>query len=185
MTTGNHKSAGSLLADRCYAISRMIHWITVAVVIALLMIALFGGIDPHGTGNGAFLLHSSLGIALYLLTISRVVLWLIYRPAARLIDSSRTTNGIARRLRIAFYGLLIALPISGWFLASEEGMHSSLLGMPALPQWYHEGATQHTVSSSDTPVVIVLNRIHAGLAATLFAVVAGHLLFAVRGRKVR
>jgi len=173
--------SGSVLAIRCYKVSRTIHWLSVALVITLLITALFGGIDPHGTGNDAFVWHSSLGIALYVLTISRVFLWLIYRPEAGSIDSSMTDRGIPRTLRTAFYGLLIALPISGWILASEEGMHSSLFGIPSLPQWYNERAAQHT--AGEAPAIVVLNRIHGGLAATLFAVVAGHLLLAMRSRK--
>jgi cytochrome b561 len=183
MRIDNQEETGSVLADRCYKVSRMVHWMSVALVIALLITAIFGGIDPHGAGNGAFLWHSSLGIVLYLLTMSRVFLWLIYRPAARSIDLSRATRRINRTLHMAFYGLLLALPVSGWYLAAEEGMHSSILETFGLPQWYHEGAIQHT--SSDTPVIILLNRLHEGLAAILFAVVAGHILRTVRDQKLR
>jgi cytochrome b561 len=185
MTTNANARPEMVFAARCYSISRVVHWITVALVIVLLITALSGGIDPHGSGSGAFLWHSSLGIALYLLTISRVLLWLIYRPAARPSVTSGTTKGIDRSLRIAFYVLLLSLPISGWLLASEEGMHSSFLGIPALPQWYHEGVAQHTAGASDTTIVMILNRIHAWLAAALFAVVAVHLLTAARAWKDR
>jgi len=180
MTANDTSRPEMAFAARCYSISRVLHWITVVAAIALLMTAVLGNIDPHGSGSGAFLLHSSLGIALYLLTISRVLLWLIYRPAASSAAGFRTTNGIDRTLQIAFYVLLLSLPISGWFLASEEGMHSSLLGIPALPQWYHDGIVQHAAGSSDTPLVMVLNRIHTGLAAALFVVVTTHLLTVIR-----
>jgi len=170
------------LAARCYAMSRIIHWVTVALVIALLVTALLGNIDPHGPGNGAFIWHSSLGIALYLLSISRVLLWLIYRPTVVAPTSMGGRQGIDRALRLAFYALLLALPISGWFLASEEGMRSTHFGIPALPQWYHEGAIQHTIATPDSTIVVVFDRIHSGLAASLFVVIAAHLFTTVRAR---
>jgi cytochrome b561 len=78
MTGGGAKQTG--FAARVFNTSRFIHWITVALVIGLLVTALFGGIDPHGNGNSAFLWHSSLGISVYLLSISRVLLWVFYNP---------------------------------------------------------------------------------------------------------
>ena len=38
-------------AIRCYAWSRAIHWVTIALLGGLLVTALFEDIDPHGSGN--------------------------------------------------------------------------------------------------------------------------------------
>jgi len=75
-------SQNRAFALRCYAWSRANHWVTVALVSGVLIIALFENIDPHGSGNDAFLWHSFLGLTVYLLTISRVLLWFVYRPTA-------------------------------------------------------------------------------------------------------
>jgi cytochrome b561 len=196
MTMSSAAIPSATFAARCFKVSRVIHWITVALVCGLLLTALFGGIDPHGAGNTAFLWHSSLGIALYLLSISRVLLWLIYRPMADPANDASGKGEAARRgLQIAFYALLIALPISGWFLASEEGTSAHLLGIPALPQWYfHEAAQESTAirravpletTPSDTSVVVNLIRIHVALAAALSVVVAIHIFTVVRDRSRR
>jgi cytochrome b561 len=181
-------------AARCYKVSRVIHWVTVALVSGLLVTALFGDIDPHGAGNSAFLWHSSLGVTLYLLSISRVLLWLIYRPTAKAVAVEKG-EGAERGLRIAFYALLLALPISGWFLASEEGMPAHLFGIPALPQWYYREAVQqstpirgsdsHEAKSNEESVVTILNRIHATLAAALSAIVVIHVFSVLRDRPWR
>ena len=181
-------------AARAFKTSRVIHWITVALVSGLLITALFGGIDPHGTGNSAFLWHSSLGISVYVLTISRVLLWLFYWPVAIPAIAPGKFEATDRGLRLAFYALLVALPISGWLLASEEGMPAHLMGMPALPQWYYrEPAHQSTVRatepqetrSNDKTVVIYLRRIHATLAGALSAVVVIHVFTVIRVRARR
>ena len=93
---------------------------------------------------------------------------------------------VRRGLRVAFYALLIAVPLSGWWLASEEGMPAHLLGMPALPQWYHQGGAPHLGSTHSEasrenavqkdPVVPDLSRLHASLSAALAVVIALHLI---------
>jgi cytochrome b561 len=179
-------------AIRCYAWSRAIHWVTVALVSGLLVTALFDNIDPHGSGNKAFLWHSSLGLTVYILSITRVLLWFVYRPTA---SSAGNPDAVHRELRLAFYAVLIALPISGWWLASEEGVSSHVFAIPALPQWYqhegaaHSGSTDSEVAREDAareaPVVRYLTRLHASLGAALAIVIALHLLSAIRTRKQR
>jgi cytochrome b561 len=192
MTISSDATPSATFAARCLKVSRLIHWLTVTLVCGLLLTALFGGIDPHGAGNNAFLWHSSLGIAVYLLSISRVLLWLIYRPMQHPPEASGKGEEAHRGLHITFYALLLALPISGWFLASEEGMSAHLLGIPALPQWYfHEAARQstanreavvHEAAPSGTFVVTYLARTHATLAAALSIVVAIHIFTVIRDR---
>jgi len=178
-------------AIRCYAWSRAIHWVTVALVITVLSIALFANIDPHGSGTKAFLWHSSLGIAVYLLTITRVLLWFVYRPRAR--NAVKPEVGVRKGLRAAFYALLIALPISGWWLASAEGVAVPVFWIPALPQWfYQEGATHLGSTASEksregaareSPAVKYLAPVHSSLGVALALVIALHLLSIIWTRK--
>ena len=180
-------------AARCFVASRVIHWITVALVCGLLVSALSAGIDSHGAGNTAFLWHSSMGIVLYLLSISRVLLWLIYRPHAPSADASAPLGALHRGMQIAFYALLVAAPISGWVLASEEGASAHVFGIPALPQWYfQEPARQaaaiheaHARGAADPPLIVDLIRIHAVLAAALFLVIVLHVVTVIRERALR
>ncbi len=178
-------------ALRCYAWSRAIHWVTVALVGGVLITALFDNIDPHGSGNDAFLWHSFLGLTIYLLTITRILLWFVYRPTA----SGAAEPNAYRALRTTFYALLIALPISGWWLASEEGMPAHVFGIPALPQWYHQEAAEHSGSTDSggtreaavqkVRIVRNLARLHASLGAALAIVIPLHLLTVFRPRKRR
>jgi cytochrome b561 len=185
MTADVNARPDTVYAARGYRISRVIHWVTVALASALLLIALLGDIDPHGSGNGAFLWHSSLGFAFYLLAVSRVLLWFIYRPTEDPFRATQMGQRINWALQTAFYTVLLALPLSGLFLALEEGMHSTLFGLPVLPQWYHEGVVEHSNEMSDTSAVLVLGRVHATLAVVLIMVIAAHLVTAIRGRARR
>jgi len=181
-------------AHHCFKVSRVIHWLTVALVSGLLVTALFWDIDPHGSGNGAFLWHSSLGISVYLLSMARLVLWLVYRSTPPRADEPKTQGG-GPGVRYAFYALLLALPFSGWLLASEEGMPAHLFGITSLPQWYERTAPlpstvgslreSHDAATNDTAIVINLNRNHAALAAALSAVIVIHLFAVIRDRTRR
>jgi cytochrome b561 len=179
------------IADRCYKVSRVIHWLTVSLVSGLLATALFWDIDPHGSGNGAFLWHSSLGVSVYLLSMSRLLLWFVYRPTKPPADEQDAQGGV-RGMRYAFYALLLALPLSGWLLASEEGTPAHVFGMPSLSQWYERMAPlpstggspseSHDPTTKDTSIVIYLSRIHAALAAALCAVIVIHVFLVIRHR---
>ena len=181
-------------AHHCFKVSRVIHWLTVALVSGLLVTALFWDIDPHGSGNGAFLWHSSLGILVYLLSMSRLFLWFVYRPTGPRADEPKTQGG-GRGVQYAFYALLLALPLSGWLLASEEGMPAHLFGIPSLSQWYERAEPlpstvgspreSHDATTQDTVIVINLIRIHAALAAALYAVIVIHLFAVIRDRTRR
>jgi cytochrome b561 len=180
-------------ANGCHAWSRAIHWITVVLMLGLLITGLFGNIDPHGSGNRAFWWHSSLGIGVYLLAVSRVLLWIVSRPA-----SSNADKGKPRwdsTLRIAFYALLVALPVSGWWLASEDGMSTRVLGVPMLPQWYHQESTSPSMAAQSEasrdypsrkgPLISNLARLHASLNAALALVIALHIILTVRNFRAR
>lgn len=186
----SNMTATVTFADRCFKLSRFIHWMTVALLSGLLVTALLWNIDPHGSGNTAFLWHSSLGISVYLLSMARVLLWLVYRPTRRGADNQEAQVG-RPGLRYIFYGLLLALPFSGWILASEEGMPAHLFGLPALPQWYERAAPSpigsadkpKLLTTRDTTSVIYVNRVHAALAAALSSVIVVHIFTVIQARR--
>lgn len=145
-------------AARCYRLSQAIHWLTVALASGLLITAPYGNVDPHWHGSDAFRWHGSLAIVLYLLSMSRVLLWLMYLPTAAPMRATGTAEKANRGLRAALYALLVALAVSGWWLASEEGSSAQGFGIPVLPQ---------------------LIRLHASLGAALAAVIIMHIFVAI------
>jgi cytochrome b561 len=187
-----HKPGISDFARTCHAWSRGIHWATVAMMAAVLVTAVLAPIDPHGSGNAAFHWHSSLGLAVYVLAIARLFLWIAHRSALRVAaDSKYAMNG---GLRVAFYALLVALPLSGWVLAVEEGMSTHRLPFPVLPQWVHSDpasgsgsvptAPAPRAASGDAPLVTRLSGVHAILGVALAFVIALHI-HRVVGSRVR
>jgi cytochrome b561 len=116
-------------------LSQTIHWLTVALVVALLLTGLVGDVDPEKPDEAVFMWHGSLGVLVLVLAILRIFLR-IARPAPALpATMRRVERGIARVIHIAFYVLLFALPLTGWLAASAEGASVNFFGTVSLPRY--------------------------------------------------
>jgi cytochrome b561 len=151
------------------------------------------------SANGAI----SDSFAMRVFKVSRIIHWATVALVSGLavaawfgeIDPHGNGNSAFQWHSSLGYALLVALPISGWSLASEQGMPAHLFGMPALPQWYYrepahqfaaDRATEpHETRSNDNSVVIYLRRIHGTLAAALSIVVVIHVFTVIRVRARR
>ncbi|MEM8663237.1 MAG: cytochrome b, partial [Pseudomonadota bacterium] len=97
----------------------VLHW-----AIALLILAQIAGgyamVEFLRTGSAlqydVFQLHKSLGVAVLILTVARI-LWRLFNPPppepASVNALERTVSHI---VHMAFYALLLLIPLSGWFL---------------------------------------------------------------------
>jgi cytochrome b561 len=109
------------------------------------------------------------------------MLRLIRRPAGHAANAVTANEMLSTAFGLGFYTLLVALPISGWMLASDERVPVDLLGIPALPQWLFSTAAQsgsawHTAGTQDSPLMTALIRIHVSLALGLSATVVLHVV---------
>lgn len=103
-------------------ISRALHWIIVAAIVAqwLLAEADENSGPIYGTGFDALTLHQSIGLTILLLAIVRLV-WRFLNPIpAWPADMKSYEVTLARAVHFGFYVLLFAIPIAGWALSSVE-----------------------------------------------------------------
>ena len=93
-------------------ISRGIHWIIVlAMIFQWLLAEAFDAVP----------LHQSIGLIALILAFVRLA-WRFFNPTpAWPADMKPYQIVLARIVHVAFYGLLFAIPMSGWALASVEG----------------------------------------------------------------
>ena len=105
------------------AVSQMMHWITVALVILAWFLGQFDDIFPKGAARAASLfVHNSAGLAV----IAILVLRLFWRFADPPPPIERTILGVwldrlGRLAHCVLYALLIAAPISGIVLQFARG----------------------------------------------------------------
>jgi cytochrome b561 len=127
------KSSG----DRYGAVAIMIHWLTAAAVVGLIISGLITAETTDPEAKKAILrVHAPVGALVLLLTLTRIAWWLLAdrRPAAR--DSgSRLQQRLAGIVHLAFYPLLIVLGGSGIAMLVLSGAIPTLIGEGPLPDF--------------------------------------------------
>lgn len=120
-------------------VAMSLHW----VIAALLIFMLFFGEELMETedGGGAFgpSLHVSIGSAILILSVFRLVWRLINPPPAHPVGMASWERAASTTTHVIFYVLLIGIPLTGWLATpkflSEEGVTAglTLFGAFSLP----------------------------------------------------
>lgn len=162
----------TLQAIRYDRVAILLHWL---IGLALLGQIAFGfvldEIAPRGTPGraGVINLHKSLGIALAVLVLLRVVWRLQHRPPAWPLSMSAWQCRAARIGHAALYVCMIVMPVSG-YVASNFSKHGVKLFGLALRPW----------GPDLPPVYAAFNLLHIATAWVFSALIAGHVLIAVK-----
>jgi cytochrome b561 len=146
-------------------VSKFLHWST-----ALLLVAGFfiGENTSHRFADGiGYGFHVSIGIAILVLTGLRI-LWRLTNPAPRYPETmSGLEKTAASLIKLAFYAVLILLPLSGLVTHADEfpagGQIFGLFELPALPGWLMLGEGEE-VHEAAAHAWIPLTAIHAAAA---------------------
>lgn len=122
--------------DRYSTVSLILHWGIAALI--LTNILLVGHAEDVSRSERAYwmMLHKSVGISILLLTLLRIG-WRVANPAIPMPDGAPGWQKLAARsVHVAFYVLLIAIPVAGWASGSARGRELVLfdvLPWPNLP----------------------------------------------------
>ncbi|MBV0893528.1 cytochrome b/b6 domain-containing protein [Paracoccus sp. Z118] len=136
-----------------------IHWVTAAAVLGAWATAEGG----REVVQNPPLLHFTLGLAVLALVLPRLVL--------RLMGGGDQADHRSRALAVAaaaghglLYALLIALPVTGWYAASQMGVQVQLLGLPlpalTAPIQGRPGAIAEFHESAGS-IILLLAGLHA------------------------
>lgn len=151
--------------ERWGSLSQFLHWLIVALIALQAGLGLFGLMLPLGMQKLAvFARHKSIGITILALAMLRL-LWRWLNPAPPLPANLRPyQRSLARFTHAALYGLLFALPLTGWMMSSARGFPVSWFNVLQLPDLVPKSETLYQA----------LVTAHAALAVTLGLTVALH-----------
>ncbi|MGJ4804629.1 cytochrome b [Luteimonas sp. SDU82] len=147
---------------------RWLHWLGVAMILAVAVIGLsMGGLERGSELRRlAYISHKSLGLAVLVLALLRLVMRAATRSPAP--AGARWSQRLAQATHLLLYLLMLAVPLSGWMLNSVAGqplVWFGLFDVPALaernPDWRR-----------------VVDALHLWLFWLLAALVALHVLAA-------
>jgi cytochrome b561 len=115
-------------------ISKALHWLVVALILAMAWLGLTMGDLPNGPDKIAtYALHKSIGITVLALMALRLG-WRVYAGAPdALAGTPRWQARLASLTHVALYLLLLAIPLSGWVLNSASGFPLQWFGLVNLP----------------------------------------------------
>jgi cytochrome b561/polyisoprenoid-binding protein YceI len=138
MTTLPVDSLDTSSARRYTTVAIVLHW---AIAIAILFQLVGGkwmvsaGAAATGSVFTVFQIHKTVGLTILALTLARII-WRLANPAPALPDGmSRIERFAASITHLGFYAFLIAVPLSGWAMASVSptGVPTFFLLMDVLP----------------------------------------------------
>jgi cytochrome b561 len=125
-------------SDQRYgAVAIVLHWIIALLVTVLIMLGLYMvGLPNVGFNTWKIrvvLSHKELGVLALVLMALRLA-WRAGNTLPRLVQSLPDWQKVAARfVHLCFYGLMLALPLSGWLMSSAAGIPVSFLGVFNLP----------------------------------------------------
>jgi cytochrome b561 len=124
-------------SQRYGLVAIVLHWLMALLLVALVLLGLYivslpdAGFDKHKIT--LILLHKELGLIAMMLAALRLA-WRIGNVLPALVATLPDWQKItARFVHLSFYGLMLALPISGWLMSSAAAIPVSFLGLFDLP----------------------------------------------------
>ncbi|MGD9661123.1 MAG: cytochrome b/b6 domain-containing protein [Porticoccaceae bacterium] len=126
------------LAQRYTAVAISLHWLIAAAILANIALGLWMGaaINSASAQAGAvsvFQFHKSLGLTVLVLSLLRLA-WRLLYPPPQPVSMVPWQQRLATATHWLFYGLMIAIPLSGWFYVSAQWRGDAPFNIPTL--WF-------------------------------------------------
>ena len=159
--------------DRFPALSRILHWLMAAMILAMLFIGI-GMVASLTEYHWLLSIHRPLGIAILVLAAIRLLNRLVGRVPALPNDMPPALRFAAHGSHIVLYVLMIAVPLVGWAMLSAARYPVVLYGAFELPPILPQNDMLYTI----------LRDAHTVLAVTLFVLFLAHFAAALMHRLV-
>jgi len=147
------------------AVSRLLHWLIVALIIVQVTLASLADDAPPLRRLGLLARHKSFGLTILALAVLRLG-WRWSNPTPDLPTTLKPyQRALARFTHVMLYLLLFAMPLSGWMMSSARGFPVSWFGLFQLPD----------LVPKSKPLYEAMLTTHSILACVLGAVVTLHV----------
>lgn len=127
---------GNMIDERYHPISIGVHWLTLALLIAVYALIELRGMFPKGSDPREAMKawHSMLGITVFGLVFARLALRLVFRSPPIVPAPADWQRHLAAAMHVALYVFLIVMPLLGWLTLSAAGKPVPFFGLelPAL-----------------------------------------------------
>ncbi|MEO1553213.1 MAG: cytochrome b/b6 domain-containing protein [Pseudomonadota bacterium] len=169
----------SASSARYSSVAITLHWLIAFAIIGMIFGGWYMSDLPDGAPGQYFLyqMHKSVGITILLLTVARII-WRIKNPPPPLPDDMNGLEKTASHLvHLGFYGLMIALPLTGWLYSSVSVKLDVPTVLYGLISWPDVPFVQGLKTESASEIV---NFIHGRLAWVALLLLGLHVAGAIK-----
>jgi cytochrome b561 len=151
--------------------AKFFHWTMAALILFQIMLGVMAVTWPVSpTKLNLFVWHKSFGVIILTLVVLRL-LWRITDVTPALPDGMPAWERVAARVsHTLLYGLMVALPITGWIINSAANIPFRIFWLVPLPP----------ITGPDKALADLFAQIHGALALTLVVVLVAHIGAALR-----
>jgi cytochrome b561 len=151
-------------------LSKTLHWLIVLLIINQWLIMQRAEHLKFSEKIAVLGLHKSLGMTIFALAIIRLV-WRWANPVPELDSQTRSwERALAHFSHVLLYGLIFALPLSGWLMSSAKNIPVSWFKLVQLPD----------LVGPDKAFAESMEHLHHQLFAALLVVAVLHVLGALK-----
>ncbi|MBC7667131.1 MAG: YceI family protein [Gemmatimonadaceae bacterium] len=123
--------------SRYTTVAIILHWLIAAAIIFQIILGWRMGDGPKGpTTYAIFQLHKSIGITILLPSLGRLAWRLTHRPPPHPVGQPRWETIASQVVHVAFYVIMIGLPVTGWIIVSTSRLPIPTVLFGAIP-WPH------------------------------------------------
>lgn len=169
----------SASSERYTSVAITLHWLIAIAITGMILGGWYMGDLPDGAPGQYFLyqMHKSIGITILLLTVARIIWRVMNRPPALPDEMNDLEKTASHLVHFGFYGLMIALPLTGWLYSSVSvklDVPTVLYGVISWPDVpFVEGLKTEAASGT-------VNFIHSKLAWVVLALLGLHVAGAIK-----
>lgn len=173
MTTAERYAAEPRVDERYARLAVLVHWVTAALVVTGLLLALWLE-QRTGAERGQLIrLHKSVGLTILFVSVLRVAC-LAFLPRPAPISMTTWERRTAAAVHTMAYVLLISIPISGWAMISADSGKMKTFWFGWL-YWPKIQALADLPPALRLKVHGVLAEVHLTLALSLVALLVLHI----------
>ena len=151
-------------------LSKLFHWVTAGLIFIQIPLGFYAkDLKLSPLKIDMFIWHKSIGMLILLVVIMRL-LWRIRSTIPLPIAATAIEKALATAAHAVLYGLMLALPLSGWLISSAANFPVKLFWLIPLP----------AISGPDESVKLLATEIHIACVISLICILIVHIGAALR-----
>ena len=152
------------------SVTKSLHWIVAALFIGVFAIGWYMDFLPLGMAKLEWMSrHKSLGVTILMLAVLRII-WRLSEPTPAALGKHAIERLAAKIGHLGLYGVMIAMPLTGWMMSSAANFPVSVFGLFTLPN----------LVAPDQGLFESLRTAHFVLSWVIVALVGGHVCAALK-----